>query len=225
MMIHMRKLIKNKRGDGDFEGGNQLINIVNILLFAGFILLLVMFFGGIISSIANVPADFELQLLTYRFYMSPDCFAYTDNTGRVYPGVISIEGKTDYQLMNCFNPLGKEYSYAYSAFFANKEAERIAQNPNTEPAPSSAPTATADNLQIPPSNIPYAFNITIYDYDAPDDYKDFSTPNWDSRIPPAKRFSREVVIKKSSGMSRGIMYVAVELRKVTEQKTGLLTSK
>jgi len=64
------------------------------------------FFASIISnyrgSLISIPPKLNVELLSLRFLGNPDCFAYRDANGRVYPGVIDLAKFTPERMDACY---------------------------------------------------------------------------------------------------------------------------
>ena len=88
-------------------------------MMAGIMLTVILFAFGMImvgykSKLTYVPPQLKAELISLRFVNSPDCFAYQDQTGRVFPGIIDLKKYSSSQLKeDCYpTALEKDFSFA-----------------------------------------------------------------------------------------------------------------
>ena len=104
----MKKLVNNKRGEGELlEQFPKILLTVAVMIG---IFLLVSSFLKINLNIKPV----EVEVLFNRLMYSPNSIIYTDNiTGRVYPGIISLDNFTN-------ETLDRAISYSYERHISAK---------------------------------------------------------------------------------------------------------
>ena len=78
-----------------------------------------------------VAAPGELYLIAYtqRFINSPNCFAYQDETGRAYPGILDWDKFTNESLRRCFFTRD-EWDVGFQLTLQNLDEKKVIETEN-----------------------------------------------------------------------------------------------
>src|SRR3989344_3952766 len=89
--------------DDVFEVGRKTIYwmiasfVIGVLMIAFVIII-----AGYQGKLTAVPGELKTGFITLRFVTSPDCFAYQDATGRVFPYTIDLSKFTEERMVLCY---------------------------------------------------------------------------------------------------------------------------
>lgn len=88
-----------------FEVGRKSIywmiaSFIIAVLMIAFVIIIIGYQGRLLA----VPGEMKAQFITLRFVTNPDCFAYEDAHGRVFPYSIDLSKFTQEQMENCYRP-------------------------------------------------------------------------------------------------------------------------
>lgn len=72
--------------------------IISALVFA-----LALFILDFKEKLVSTPPELRAEVISLRFTNIPECFAYQDRTGRVYPGIIDLAKFNQQQLDGCYS--------------------------------------------------------------------------------------------------------------------------
>lgn len=84
------RLLKSKRGEEIEDIPSKFFYFIVVGIFlAAIFMFLVLVMGQYMGTVTYIPPQAEQNLLLLRFFYSPDCFAYEENS-RVYAGVVDL---------------------------------------------------------------------------------------------------------------------------------------
>jgi hypothetical protein len=105
-VIRIRYLFKiNKKGEANDA---NIPAVVMYYMFASLIIVVLIFgFASILigwqNQVAGFPSELKAETIALRFTQNSDCFAYSGESGNVYPGIIDLEKFTEERINECYS--------------------------------------------------------------------------------------------------------------------------
>ncbi|MBI2665531.1 hypothetical protein HYX12_02850 [Candidatus Woesearchaeota archaeon] len=85
------------------QGGKIVYFLVVGLIFTALLFALGFSLTAYADKVASVPPEMKAEFIALRFFNLPECFAYSTEKGRIYPGVIDLNKFTEEQLFRCYH--------------------------------------------------------------------------------------------------------------------------
>lgn len=106
------KILNNKRAAESWFADTMPFLILFVIAVGAIVFLLVLIAGLFISRNLEIPENVEELIIMERFYNSPECFAYQDETGRIYQKSIDLGKFKNKDIMTkCISSTNSKYAF------------------------------------------------------------------------------------------------------------------
>ena len=106
------KLIKNKKATENWAPRSTIFFMIFVIVLGFSTVIFLLITNSFILKDIEIPKYVEEHILSERFYNSPECFAYQDESGRVYPKVIDWNKFSDKSRMEkCLSLNNFKYAF------------------------------------------------------------------------------------------------------------------
>lgn len=91
----------DRKGD-TWDLSYQLYYVIAIIIVTGLIFIFFFSISNFQQRLSEIPNVIQAEITSMRFANNPDCFAYADEAGKVYSGIVDANKFTKKSLDSCY---------------------------------------------------------------------------------------------------------------------------